>query len=222
MIELRNVSKSFWTSKGPLVVADNINVTFPAGVSVGLLGRNGAGKSTLMEMIGGGARPDEGDVIRHGNVSWPVGFRGSFSGEMTGVQNTRFVARAYGVDTEELVYFVRHFSELGPQFQMPVRTYSSGMRSRLAFGISMGIPFDTYLIDEVTSVGDASFKQKSSAILKERLKTAGAIVVTHSIRQLRNLCDAGAVLENGQLTYFDRIKDAIDQHSENIGSREDE
>lgn len=222
MIRLENVTKSFWTPAGRKVVADDITVTFPSGVAVGLLGRNGAGKSTLMEMIGGTIKPDSGTITATGTVSWPVGFSGSFHRDMTGAQNTRFIARVYGVDTDELVAFVRDFAELGPHFFAPVRTYSSGMRSRLAFGVSIGIPFDTYLVDEVTSVGDASFKHKSRILFKERMKQAGALFVTHSMRQLRKFCQAGAVLENGKLTYYDDVDEAIHAHQRNMGTDEDE
>lgn len=222
MIKLENLSKSFRTPGGWKVVADNINVTFPSGVSVGLMGRNGAGKSTLMEMISGTVKPDSGQIHKTGTVSWPVGFSGSFHKDMTGAQNTRFIARVYGVDSDELISFVRDFAELGQHFFAPVRNYSSGMKSRLAFGVSIGIPFDTYLVDEVTSVGDASFKHKSRVLFQERMKHAGAIFVTHSMRQMRVYCQAGAVLENGTLTYFDKIEDAIAQHSRNMGTDEDE
>lgn len=222
MIQIENLSKSFSTPGGRKVVADNINVTFPTGVSVGLMGRNGAGKSTLMEMISGTVRPDSGTINIKGTMSWPVGFAGSFHREMTGAQNTRFIARVYGVDTDELISFVRDFAELGPHFFAPVRTYSSGMKSRLAFGVSIGIPFDTYLVDEVTSVGDAAFKNKSRLLFNERMKTAGSLFVSHSMRQMKNFCQAGAVLENGTLTYFDRIEDAIALHNRNMGTDEDE
>lgn len=222
MIRFEGVSKSFWTGRRPKVVAREINLTIPSGVSVALLGRNGAGKSTLMEMIGGTQRPDTGRITTTGTVSWPVGFAGSFHRDMTGAQNTRFIARVYGVDTDELVAFVEDFAELGAHFEMPVRSYSSGMRSRLAFGVSIGIPFDTYLVDEVTSVGDAAFKLKSRLVFQERMKGAGAIVVTHSMAQVRKLCQAGAVLENGELTYFEDVEEAIAQHQANMGSDEDE
>lgn len=222
MIRLENLHKSFLTPGGRKVVADNINVTFPSGVAVGLMGRNGAGKSTLMEMIGGIAKPDSGAIITTGTVSWPVGFAGSFHKDMSGAQNTRFIARVYGVDTDELIAFVRDFAELGPHFHAPIRTYSSGMRSRLAFGISIGIPFDTYLVDEVTSVGDAAFKHKSRVLFKERMKHAGALFVTHSMRQIRQFCQAGAVLEDGTLTYYENVNDAIRAHNRNMGTDEDE
>ena len=222
MIQFENLSKHFRTPGGTKTIADNINCTFPSGISVALLGRNGAGKSTLMEMIGGSVKPTSGRITITGSMSWPVGFAGSFHRDMTGSQNTRFIARAYGVDTDELVAFVKHFSELGPHFNLPVRNYSSGMKSRLAFGISIGIPFDTYLVDEVTAVGDSSFKRKSRVVFRERLKHSGAVVVTHSANQVRNLCDAGAVLEDGQLTYYDDVEEALHHHHRNMGSDEDE
>ena len=222
MIRLENLSKSFPTRWGRKVVIDDATVTFPTGESVGLLARNGAGKSTLMGMIGGTIQPSAGRIVSTGTVSWPVGFRGSFHRDMTGAQNTRFVARIYGVDTEQLVEFVEDFAELGPHFHSPVRTYSSGMISRLAFGVSIGIPFDTYLVDEVTSVGDADFKRKSRLVFLERMKTAGAVVVTHSMNQIRKLCSSGVVLEHGKLVYYADVEEAIARHQENMGSDEDE
>jgi capsular polysaccharide transport system ATP-binding protein len=221
MIAIENLNKRFWTRDGPKVVADDINVVFPTGVSVALLGRNGAGKSTLMDMIGGTMQPDSGTIRITGTVSWPVGFSGSFHRDLTGAQNTRFIARIYGVDTDSLVEYVKDFAELGAHFELPVRSYSAGMKSRLAFGVSIGIPFDTYLVDEVTSVGDAAFKQKSRIVFMERMKSAGAIVVSHSMPQVRQLCQAGAVLENGRLTYYDDLEEAIRHHHANMGSQED-
>lgn len=209
MIRLVDVSKTYRLRGSATVVADRINAVFPSRVSVGLLGRNGAGKSSLLRMIAGTVDPDEGEILSDGLISWPVGFAGSFHPDLTGVQNVRFVARVYGVDTDELVAFVRDFAELGEHFELPFHTYSSGMRSRLAFGVSMGIRFDTYLVDEVTSVGDAIFKAKSARVFDERRRTSGAIVVSHSMKMIRRLCDAGAVLEGGRLTYFDSIDDAI-------------
>lgn len=201
---------------------NNCSFTFPSGVSVALLARNGAGKSTLMGMIGGTILPTSGRIVKTGTVSWPVGFRGSFHKEMTGAQNVRFVARIYGVDTEELVGFVEDFAELGAHFHAPVRSYSSGMISRMAFGVSIGIPFDTYLVDEVTAVGDANFKRKSRMVFLERMKSAGALVVTHSMGQVRKMCQAGAVLENGKIRYYEDIEEAIARHQRNMGSAEED
>lgn len=222
MIELKNLCKSFYTRDGPKVVADTINAVLPTGTAVALLGRNGAGKSTLMGMIGGTIKPDSGAINITGTVSWPVGFSGGFHGQLTGAQNTRFIARIYGVDTDSLLAFVEDFSELGSHFYSPVRSYSAGMRARLAFGVSIGIPFDTYLVDEVTAVGDAIFKRKSRIVFRERMKSAGALVVTHSMAQVRLLCQAGAVLENGVLVYYNDVEDAIAHHQRNMGSSEEE
>jgi len=173
-------------------------------------------------MLAGRVKPPPGRTSLEGSVSGPFGLAGSLHRDLTGAQNTRFIARAYGVDTDELITFVEHFAELESHFHLPVRNYSAGMKARLAFGISIGIPFDTYLVDEVTAVGDAAFKRKSRLIFRERLRNAGAVVVTHSAMQVRNLCDAGAVLENGKLHYYDDVEAALDHHHRNIGSNEDE
>jgi len=216
MIRFENLSKAFWIRGQRKVVIDNLNATLPTGKSLALLGRNGAGKSTLLNIIAGVLEPDRGRVISDGTLSWPVGFGGAIHGQMTGAQNVRFVARVYGVDTEELLTFVEHFAELGPHFEAPVRTYSSGMRSRLNFGLSMGIRFDTYLIDETTAVGDASFVDKSRAVFLERVKNASAIMVSHSMRQVRQFCDSGVVLERGHLAYYDDLDEAIAVHEANV------
>jgi len=212
VIRFENLSKSFWVRSERKLVIDNLTLTLPTGRSLALLGRNGAGKSTLLEMIAGTMRPDAGRIVRDGTISWPVGFGGSFHGELTGAQNVRFIARIYGVDTESLLAFVEDFSELGEFYHMPVRSYSSGMRSRLTFGASMGIRFDTYLVDEVTAVGDAAFKRKSRAVFIDRMRHSSAIMVSHSMGQLREFCNAGIVLENGQMQYFEDLNEAIACH----------
>ena len=207
MIEFRNLTKVFHLRGQRKVVADNINVVFPTGKAVGLLGRNGAGKSTLLKMIAGTMDATEGQIIS-----------GSFHGELTGAQNARFIARIYGVDTDELVDFVRDFAGLGGHFDLPFRTYSAGMKSRLAFGVSMAVPFDTYLVDEVTSVGDASFRAKSAEVFNARMEHAGAVVVSHGMGQIKQLCDAGAVLNEGVLTYYEDVEEAIAVHQQNMKS----
>ena len=217
MIRLENICKTFVTSGMRKTVADEISVTFPTGARVGLLGRNGAGKSTLMKIIGGYMTPDSGRITSTGSISPPVGISGSFHQDLTGAQNTRFVARIFGVDTEELVHFVQDFADLGKYFFLPVRTYSGGMKGRLAFGVSMGIPFDYYLLDEATGAGDASFKEKSAMLFKDRMMNAGALWCTHSAESLRELCQMAAVLENGRITLHEDVDDAIEHHSRNLG-----
>lgn len=218
MIEFFNVSKIFKTARGPQTLLQDVNICFPSKKSVALLGRNGAGKSSLLKMISGAITPDSGRIETKGSISWPVGFSGSFHQHLTGVQNTRFIARVYGIDTDELVDFVQEFAQLGEHFKLPVRSYSSGMRSRLAFGISMGIHFDTYLIDEVTSVGDAAFREKCNLYFSERLSNSGAIVVTHSPRMVRLLCEEAVVLHNGSCQYFKDLEEGIAVHHENLGT----
>lgn len=216
MIVLENLTKVFWLEGKRKVVLREASAVFPSRVSVGLLGRNGAGKSTLLDLIGGSILPTSGQILSDGRVSFPVGFSGSFHPDMTGAQNVRFVARIYGIDTDELIAYVEDFAELGKHFHLPIHSYSSGMRSRLAFGLSMGLKFDTYLIDEVTAVGDAVFKRKSEAVFSDRLRHAGAIFVSHSMTTIRTMCQAGAVLENGKLTYYPDLEEAIEVHEFNM------
>ncbi|MGP1357494.1 ABC transporter ATP-binding protein [Roseicyclus sp.] len=226
MIRFDGVEKGF-RGDGRRKVLDGLTFELPGGRSVALLGRNGAGKSTLLQLVSGNLRPDRGRIARTGTVSWQVGYGGAFHPELTGAQNTRFVARVHGVAPRALEAFVARvhgvapraleafvedFAELGERFHRPVRTYSQGMKARLTFGQSMGIAFDTYLVDEVTATGDAVFREKSRAILRERLGAAGAIVVSHNPEELRALCTAGLVLEDGKARYFDDLEEAIARH----------
>ncbi|OOY12089.1 ABC transporter ATP-binding protein [Thioclava marina] len=216
MIRLHNLSKSYRINGGTKIVARDLCARFPSRRVVALLGRNGAGKSTLLQMIAGTLNPDRGRVITRGSVSFPVGFAGSFHHDLTGAQNCRFIGRVYGVDTDELVAFVEGFAGLGGHLRMPLRTYSAGMRSRLAFAVSMGIAFDTYLVDEITAVGDGAFRERSAELFRARMAHAGAIMVSHSMGQVRELCDAAAVLENGRLEFFDDVEAAIACHERNL------
>ncbi|MCK8780587.1 ABC transporter ATP-binding protein [Rhizobium sp. NTR19] len=219
MIRLENATK-FVRMKGVnKTIINDVSMTIPRGRSIGLLGRNGAGKSTLLQIIAGTLDLDKGRVVRKAKVSWPLGFAGSFQGNLSGEQNVRFVARIYGVDTEELVDYVAEFSELGEFFRAPVRTYSSGMKARLAFGVSMGVKFDYYLVDEITAVGDTNFKRKSQRAFKERLSDSDVVMVSHSPSTLRDYCEAGVVLEDGSLTYYDKLEEAIAAHEGNLKRR---
>ncbi|MGV6888727.1 ABC transporter ATP-binding protein [Rhodophyticola sp. SM2404] len=212
MIRLEGVSKAFRLRAEWKVILDDVSLTLPSGRALALLGRNGAGKTTLLQMISGTTQPDRGRVVTMGAVSWPVGFGGSLHGDLTGAQNTRFIARIYGVETAELLEFVEDFAELGGHFHMPIRSYSAGMKSRLGFAMSMGIPFDTYLVDEVTAVGDAAFRRKSKAVFRERIRSASAIMVSHNLAELRDYCDAALLLEAGELRYFPDLNEAIAIH----------
>lgn len=216
MLVCSGLTKSFTVRDKRKVILDNVSFRLSTGQSLGLLGRNGAGKSTLLQILSGSLNPESGSVATDGRISWPVGLRAAFHRDMTGVQNVRFVARIYGVDSDELVDFVHDFSELGDHFFMPFRTYSSGMRSRISFGTAMGIRFDTYLVDEVTAVGDAAFRRKSRAVLRARLDAASAIMVSHNMDELADICDAGLVLGRSEARWFDDIGDAIAYHEEQM------
>lgn len=218
MIELRNLYKAFTSGGLTTVVADHVNAVFPTGRRVALLGRNGAGKSSLLKMIAGNLEPDGGEILSTGSISWPVGYAGSFHPDLTGAQNVRFIARVYGVDTQELCDFVEEFAEIGGHFHQPVRHYSSGMRAKLAFGTSMGIAFDTYLVDESTAVGDAAFRKKSERYFMDRMTSSSAIFVSHGLKQVRELCDCGAVIEGGRLHYYEDVDAAIDHHNRNMNA----
>ncbi|CTQ54734.1 Polysialic acid transport ATP-binding protein KpsT [Roseibium album] len=219
MIRLDHVTKRFKLKGETRYIVRDVTFTIPRGNSIGLIGRNGAGKSTLLKLIAGTIKPTSGKILRHANISFPLGFSGSFNGSLTGEQNVRFVARIYGHDTDQLVDYVQDFAELGRSYYMPVKTYSSGMKARLAFGVSMGIDFDYYLVDEITAVGDTNFKKKCKKVFQEKLHKSDIIMVSHAVPTLREYCSAGIVLEDGVLTYFPDISDAVEMHANNMARR---
>jgi capsular polysaccharide transport system ATP-binding protein len=212
MITLDRVSKVYRTRNGRRTVLDNVSVTFDSGQNFGVLGVNGAGKSTLIRLIAGSEIPDFGVVRRYARVSFPLGFGGTFHGALSGRENVAFVARIYGAGTRGVLHYVEEFSELGEYLYMPVNTYSAGMRARLAFATCLALDFDLYLIDEVTEVGDQRFRQKCAEAFRERMQRSDIILVTHNIHTLRQYCDRGAILANGELTLFDDIDTALGQY----------
>jgi capsular polysaccharide transport system ATP-binding protein len=214
MIELIGVSKKYKTHTGPKWVLNDINLVIPPKVSVGLIGRNGEGKSTLLRLIGGMDTPDKGTINRNCRVSWPIGLAGGFQGSMTGRQNVKFVARIHGSrgDVERIIKEVEDFAEIGDSFDDPVKTYSSGMRARLAFGLSLAFDFDVYLSDEATAVGDQIFRKKAVDAFKDRIGKSSLIIVSHSEGILKDLCQAGILLRNGKAEWFDNINDALNEY----------
>lgn len=212
MILLDKITKSYMTSHGRHYLFRDLSMELPTGKSVGLLGRNGSGKTTLLRIIGGIDYPDSGRVITDSRISWPVGLAGGFQGTLTGRQNVRFVARLYVPEEEvaEKVKFVEDFAEIGKYFDMPVKSYSSGMRARLTFGMSMAFDFDYYLIDEVSSVGDTNFKRKSLNLINQKRQHAAVILVTHNLKRLEEQCDVAIILENHQAHYYEDIAQAIE------------
>ena len=216
MIQLIDVSKAYKVGRGRKHVLNAVTLTFERR-NIAVIGQNGAGKSTLLRLIAGAERPDRGRIVTAGRVSWPLGFSGGFNGSTTGVDNTRFISRIYGQDTDRILEFVREFSELGAFFAMPVSTYSSGMRARLAFAISMAISFDWYLVDEITEVGDDRFKEKCRAAFKEKLVEARILMVPHSVETLRSYCDMAALVHGGDITLYDDIEEGIAAHQKLMG-----
>lgn len=210
MIQLDHISKRYRLENGRWkTVLNDISYTFKEGTSMGILGLNGAGKSTLLRIICGSEQPDSGRVIRTSRVSWPIGFSGGFHGSLTGRENMRFTSRIYGADIKKVTEFVEDFAELGPYMDMPIKTYSSGMKSKLAFGLSMAIGFDFYLIDEGYAVGDASFREKAERIFAERRKTSTLLVIAHSTSVIKKNCDNAAILKDGRLHLFSKLDDAL-------------
>ncbi|WP_019520666.1 ABC transporter ATP-binding protein [Faucicola boevrei] len=209
MIELVNIVKYYPVRDGKRKVLDGINLIVNPGEKIGILGKNGAGKSTLIRILSGAEEPSSGIIRRNINISWPLAFTGAFQGSLTGADNVRFVCRIYNVDYKQAMEMVDSFAELGKYLYEPVKVYSSGMRARLAFAISLAVDFDCYLIDEVISVGDASFHRKCEIELFEKRAHKAMVIVSHELHNIREYCDKVAVLNNGVLTVFENLEDAI-------------
>jgi len=218
MIELHNVTKFFQTKTGKKYILKDVSLMIPSDKNIGILGRNGAGKSTIMKMLGQIEFPNYGTITSEKTFSWPLGISGGFVGNMTGKANVKFVCRLYGKskkEMSEIISFVENFAELDNNyFYMPIKTYSSGMKSRLNFGLSLSFDFDYLLIDETLSVGDARFKKKSKEALLKKIESCQILLVSHDMGTLRELCDAGIVVNNGQMYYYENIEDAITEYTE--------
>jgi capsular polysaccharide transport system ATP-binding protein len=213
MIHLSNVFKFYRTEGQSKIVLDHVSAVFDTTRSYGLLGVNGAGKTTTLRLIAGTELPNSGTVRRSVRVSWPLGFAGGFHPLMSGRENVHFVARVYGADVRKVTNFVEDFAELGEYIELPFKTYSSGMMARLAFGLSMAIEFDVYLVDEITAVGDARFQYRCKQVFDARRKNTGLIVVSHAMSTIKDYCDCGGVLVDGQLLMFDNVDDAIAKYN---------
>ncbi|TXF10927.1 ABC transporter ATP-binding protein [Pelomicrobium methylotrophicum] len=205
MIALQGITKVYPTRSGYHTVLNGIDMLIRPGEKVGILGRNGAGKSTLIRILSGAERPTSGRLRREMSVSWPLAFGGAFQGSLTGLDNLKFICRVYGVDYRDKIDYVEEFAELGKFFREPVKTYSSGMRSRLAFAISMAVEFDCFLIDEIIVVGDARFHDKCKRELFEKRKDRAFVIVSHEAHNIREHCDRAGVLHAGKMHMFDDI-----------------
>jgi capsular polysaccharide transport system ATP-binding protein len=218
MISVADVHKRYRSDHGGQWVLKGVSLDIPTYARIALIGANGAGKSTLLRLIGGIDQPSRGRIVRNCRVSWPLGLTGGFQGSLSGRQNTKFVSRIHGVEDEleRTLEFVRDFSELGEAFDDPVKTYSSGMRSRLAFAMSMAFHFDTYLVDELTAVGDAAFKRKSQKAFEDLAGRAGLVMVSHSESTLRTFCESAIWLCDGHAHWFDTVDEALTRYRESI------
>ncbi len=219
IVRLTRVTKRMRAGPAHKIVLGGVSIDIPRGKRIALLGRNGAGKTSLLNLISGSLRPDEGSLEVDGSVSWPIGIQSGLHPDLTGAQNARFVARVYGIAEGEFVDFTADFAELGGHFQAPIRTYSTGMRARLAFAMSMAIRFDLFLLDEIVAVGDAVFRQKCEESLDVALSGSSAILVSHSLHSVQRLCNAALVLEEGSLRYFGDLSEGIDRHHRNLRIR---
>lgn len=217
MIRVRELRKVYKTRFGEKLVFDGINFDLEMGERLGILGRNGAGKSTLVRLISGAELPTEGTIERGMSISWPLAFGGAFQPQLTGIDNIRFISRVYEQDAERNIAFVEDFAELGPYLREPVITYSSGMRARLAFAISMIIEFDCFLIDEISAVGDARFHERCNLELFEKRGDRAMIIISHDAAYIRDHCNRFAVLHDSKLMLFDRFEAAYSYFRESIG-----
>lgn len=218
MIQITDLLKRYHTRHGEVTVLDHVNLTIKPGEKVGILGRNGSGKSTLIRLISGAEQPTSGSILRTMSVSWPLAFTGGFQGSLTGLDNLRFICRIYGVDADSRIDYVQDFSELGNYLREPLKTYSSGMRARLAFAISMAIDFDCFLIDEVIAVGDSRFHEKCQIELFEKRKYRTMIIVSHQHEQIATHCTKAAVLHGGNLYNFEDVNAATSFYQEHSNS----
>ncbi|TVV73372.1 ABC transporter ATP-binding protein [Sphingomonas solaris] len=212
MIEFDDVSKTYHIRKFEKQVFSHLSFTINPGDSLGICGANGAGKSTLMRLIAGVESPTSGRVTRTMTTSWPIGYSSCFQASLTGADNARFIARIYGQDADVLCDYVEDFAQLGPYFHQPVYSYSAGMNARLAFGVSLAINFDCYLVDEVTAAGDERFRIRCEEALMHRKQNGALVMISHDANTLLQYCDRGAVLYGGSLTFYDTIAEATEVH----------
>jgi capsular polysaccharide transport system ATP-binding protein len=219
MIRLRDMSKYYATQRGRRYVFRDVNIDIPEHKHIAVIGRNGAGKTTLLRLLGGAEFPNRGHVETRGQVSWPLGLAGGFQGSLSGLENVEFVCRIHGlnrVQTREVIDFVFDFSNIADYFFIPVKTYSSGMRARVAFGLSLAFEFDVYLVDELTSVGDMAFREKATLAFEELRERGSLVFASHSLDLLRTTCDVALVIDESRIDYFDNMEEAITRYEASI------
>jgi capsular polysaccharide transport system ATP-binding protein len=209
VIEFRNVSKSFWTGQQRKVILDQATFRVEVGHSIGILAPNGTGKTTLINMMCGLEKPDEGEIIRSSRISFPLGFMGGLNNKHTATENSRYIGRLYGLEPDYVEAFCRYLCNLDEYFEMPIATYSKGMKARFMFALLLALEFDIYLIDEgMPHSTDAEFNRKAGSVLRDRLKKSTVVIVSHQADILEAFCDSAAVLKNGRLLFYDTLEEA--------------
>ncbi|KGM49578.1 ABC transporter ATP-binding protein [Pseudooceanicola atlanticus] len=209
MLEFDNVSKSFWTGSQRKVILEKVSFRVELGRSLGILAPNGTGKTTLINMMAGLEKPDEGEIRRLGRISFPLGFMGGVVNKHSAMENSRYIARIYGLDPDYVEAYCRWLCGLGEYFDQPLGTYSTGMRARFSFALLLALDFDMYLIDEgMPASTDVEFNRKAGDILKERLRTTTVVIVSHDPETLKKFASEAAVLMGGQLYMFDSLEEA--------------
>lgn len=209
MIEFRNVSKSFWTGTQRKVILDRVSFRVELGNSIGILAPNGTGKTTLINMMAGLEKPDEGEIERTSRISFPLGFMGGVVPRHTAEENCRYIAKLYSLDPDYVEAFCRYLCGLEEYFDMPIGTYSQGMKARFTFALMLALEFDIYLIDEgMPSTTDVEFNRKAGSILQDRLQTATVVIVSHQPETLEKFCRSAAVLHQGQIHMFETLEEA--------------
>lgn len=204
----------FWALK-------NISFTVEKGDRVGILGLNGAGKSTLLKVISGVFKPTEGHVDKHGKIVPLLELGAGFDSQYTGKENIYLYGAMLGytkkfIDSkyDEIV----EFSELQKFMDVPVKNYSSGMKSRLGFAIATVVEPKILILDEVLSVGDAKFRKKSENKIMSMFDSGVTVLfVSHSLEQVKRLCNKAMILEKGQLIAYGDIEPISEQYNEMIG-----
>jgi capsular polysaccharide transport system ATP-binding protein len=219
MLTLENVSKTYETRRGPYQVLKDVSFSLRRGQNIGILGRNGAGKSTMIRLISGAERPTTGKIRRGMRISWPLAFSGAFQGNLTGIDNLKFIARIYDIDYRPILPFVEEFTELGEFLREPVMHYSHGMMTRLAFALSMAIEFDCFLIDEAMVVGDIRFHERCYYELFQKRKDRAFILVSHNADIIKMHCTNAVVLHEGRLRTFDEVDDAYKFYLDSLAKK---
>lgn len=209
MLEFENVSKSFWTGSHRKVILDRASFRVEAGKSLGILAPNGTGKTTLINMMCGLEKPDEGRILKNCRVSFPLGFMGGLISKHTANENARYIARIYGLEPDYIEAYTRWLAGIGEYYDMPVGTYSAGMRQRFSFALLLALEFDLYLIDEgMPQNADVEFNRKAGSVLFDRLRTATVIIVSHSPQTIEKFCNSAAVMRDGKIYMFETLDEA--------------